>query len=88
MIRNLIPGLQKVDWSDTARQSEYVSSVVSALNGLGENTNYDYVCAVSGSAFMTSFSKEGWDFGQHRQRYASDSRQHNKLFQRMSDFRL
>ena len=65
MKRNLIPGLQKVDWSDTARQSEYVNSIVSALNGLGENTNYDYVCAVSGSAFMTSFSKEGWDFGNH-----------------------
>ena len=65
MTRNLIPGLQKVDWSDTRRQSEYVNSVVSALNGLGENTNYDYVCAVSGSAFMASFSKEGWDFGNH-----------------------
>jgi len=65
MTRNLIPGLQKVDWSDTARQSEYVNSVVSALNKLGENTDYDYVCAVSGSAFMTAFSKEGWDFGNH-----------------------
>lgn len=62
MTRNLIPGLQKVDWSDTARQSEYINSVVSALNGLGENTNYDYVCAVSGGAFVTSFSTEGWDF--------------------------
>ena len=66
MTRNLIPGLQKVDWSDTARQSEYVNSVVSALNGLGEKTNYDYVCAVSGSAFAASFSKEGWDFGNQR----------------------
>ena len=65
MTRNLIPGLQKVDWSDTSRQSEYVNSVVSALNGLGEETNYDYLCAVSGCAFMTSFSKEGWDFGNH-----------------------
>ena len=36
MKRNLIPDLQKVDWSDTSRQSEYVNSVVSALNGLGE----------------------------------------------------
>ena len=65
MTRNLIPGLQKVDWSDTSRQSEFVNSVVSVLNGLGENTNYDYVCAVSGSAFMTAFSKKGWDFGNH-----------------------
>ena len=64
MKRNLIPGLQKVDWSDTARQSEYINSVVSALNGLGENTDYDYVCAVSGSAFAASFSisTDGWDF--------------------------
>ncbi|MCL2722460.1 MAG: AraC family transcriptional regulator, partial [Treponema sp.] len=66
MKRNLIPGLQKVDWSDTQRQSEFVNCVVSLLNGLGENTNYDYVCAVSGSAFMTSFSKEDWDFGNQR----------------------
>ena len=65
MTRNLIPGLQKVDWSDAARQSEYVNSVVSALNGLGENTNYDYVCALSGSAFRTSFSAQGWNFGNY-----------------------
>ncbi|MCL2605533.1 MAG: AraC family transcriptional regulator [Defluviitaleaceae bacterium] len=66
MTRNLIPGLRRVDWSDTQRQSEYVNSVVSALNGLGESTDYDYVCAVSGAAFSASFSKEGWDFGNQR----------------------
>ncbi len=66
MVRNFIPNLEKVDWSDQKRQSEYVGSVVSALNGLGEKTNYDYVCAVSGAAFMTSFSKTGWDFGNQR----------------------
>ena len=66
MTRNLIPGLQKVDWSDTRRQSEYVNSVVSALNGLGEKLDYDTVCAVSGYAFAASFSKEGWDFGNQR----------------------
>ena len=68
MTRNLIPGLQKVDWSDTQRQSEFVNSVVSALNGLGERLNYDYVCAVSGSAFRTSFSMpsvEKWNFGNY-----------------------
>ena len=63
--RNVIPGLRKVDWSDVTRQSEYVSSVVSALNGLGENVDYDYICAVSGSAFRTSFSEEGWNFGNY-----------------------
>ena len=70
MTRNLIPGLQKVDWSDTSRQSEYVNSAVSVLNGLGENTDYDYVCAVSGSAFRTSFSAEGWNFGNYHASYA------------------
>jgi AraC-like DNA-binding protein len=81
MTRNLIPGLQKVDWSDTARQSEYVNSVVSALNGLGENTNYDYVCPVSGSAFMASFSKEGWDFNNRKGRYVPIILEHTfKMF--------
>lgn len=65
MKRNVIPNLQKVDWSDTSRQSEYVGSVVSALNGLGANLDYDYVCAVSGSAFRTSFSVEGWNPGNY-----------------------
>jgi len=65
MTRNLIPGLQKVDWSDTKRQSEYVNSVVSALNALGEKLSYDYVCAVSGSAMRTSFSTEGWNHGNY-----------------------
>jgi len=65
MTRNLIPGMQKVDWSDTKRQNEFVNSVVSALNALGENLNYDYVCAVSGSALRTSFSMEGWNHGNY-----------------------
>jgi hypothetical protein len=65
MKRNLIPDLLKVDWSDVQRQNEYVNSVVSALNALGENVDYDYVCAVSGSAFRTSFSVDGWNFGNY-----------------------
>ena len=68
MTRNLIPGLQKVDWSDTSRQNEYVNSVVSALNALGEHLTYDYVCAVSGSAFRTSFSMPSsqlWNHGNY-----------------------
>lgn len=63
--RNVILGLRKVDWSDVARQNEFVSSVVSALNALGEKLDYDYVCAVSGSAFRTSFSVEGWNHGNY-----------------------
>ncbi len=65
MKRNVILGLRKVDWSDTSRQSEYVGSVVSALNGIGDKLDYDYVCAVSGSAFRTSFSVEGWNHGNY-----------------------
>jgi hypothetical protein len=63
--RNVILGLRKVDWSDVARQNEFVNSVVSALNALGEELNYDYVCAVSGSAFRTSFSVDGWNHGNY-----------------------
>ena len=81
MTRNLIPGLQKVDWSDPKRQSEYVNSVVSVLNGLGENTDYDYVCAVSGSAFRTSFSASGWNFGNYHAKYTPNIFAHTfKMF--------
>ena len=65
MTRNVIPNLPKVDWSDTQRQNEFVNSVVSALSGLGEKLDYDYVCAVSGSAFRTSFSRSGWNHGNY-----------------------
>lgn len=68
----MIPNLRKVDWSDVTRQSEYVWSVVSALDGLGESLGYDYVCAVSGSAFRTSFSVEGWNHGNYHVAYAPD----------------
>lgn len=66
--RNLIPDLLKVDWSDKQRQNEFVNSVVSALNALGERLDYDYVCAVSGSAFRTSFSMPSvgkWNHGNY-----------------------
>lgn len=68
MTRNIIPNLMTVDWSDTYRQNEFVNSVVSALNALGENLTYDYVCAVSGSAFRTSFSMPSlmdWNHGNY-----------------------
>jgi len=67
-MRNVIPGLQKVDWSDAQRQNEFVNSVVSALNALGEKLDYDYVCAVSGSAFRTSFGmspSRQWNHGNY-----------------------
>ena len=68
MAKNFIPGLLKVDWTDTQRQSEFVNSVVSALNSLGEKLDYDYVCAISGSAFRTSFSMPSalkWNHGNY-----------------------
>ena len=36
MTRNLIPGLLGVDWTDAQRQSEFVNSVVSAPNAMGD----------------------------------------------------
>lgn len=71
--RNIIPNLLRVDWSDVQRQNEFVNSVVSAFNGLGEKIDYDYVCAVSGSAFRTSFSMpsvQKWNFGNYFACYA------------------
>lgn len=68
MTRNLIPGLLQVDWLDTQRQNEFVLSVVSVMNALGEKLDYDYVCAVSGSAFRTSFSMPSackWNHGNY-----------------------
>lgn len=68
MKRNLIPDMLRVDWSDTQRQNEFVNSVVSALSALGEKIDYDYVCAVSGSAFRTSFSMPSvkeWNLGNY-----------------------
>lgn len=68
MAKNFIPDLLKVDWSDLQRQNEFVNSVVSALNSMGENLDYDYVCAVSGSAFRTSFSMPSaakWNHGNY-----------------------
>lgn len=68
MSKNYIPDLLKVDWSDTQRQNEFVNSVVSVLRVLGEKVDYDYVCAVSGSAFRTSFSMPSichWNHGNY-----------------------
>ena len=68
MTRNLIPGLLSVDWSDPQRQNEFVNSIVSALNALGERLDYDTVCAISGSAFRTSFSMpsvQQWNHGNY-----------------------
>jgi hypothetical protein len=63
--RKVITGLSKVDWSNGEQQNEFVNSVISALGGLGEKPDYCYVCAVSGSAFRTSFSHECFNHGNY-----------------------
>ncbi|XMB85828.1 hypothetical protein RJG79_10525 [Mycoplasmatota bacterium WC44] len=68
MKRNVILNLMKVDWSDIQKQNEFVKSVVSALNSQGEKLDYDYVCAISGCAFRTSFSmlsSAKWNHGNY-----------------------
>lgn len=65
MAKNFISNLSKVDWSDGNRQNEFVWSVISALGAFGEKPDYDYVCAVSGCAFRTSFSYTGWNHGNY-----------------------
>lgn len=55
-IPTLITGLRPIDWSDVKKQSEYVWSVISALEKLGESINYDYVVCVSASAFRASIT--------------------------------
>jgi hypothetical protein len=49
--RNLILGLRKVDWSDVARQNEYLHCVISAMEHLGTKYDYDHLACVSGCAF-------------------------------------
>lgn len=46
--RNMILGLRKVDWSDLARQNEYLNCVISAVGKLGKTYNYDYLACISG----------------------------------------
>lgn len=68
MKRNIIPNLMRVDWSNDQQQNEFVNCVVSALNSQGEKLDYKYVCAVSGSAFRTSFSMPSeikWNHGNY-----------------------
>ncbi|UVI33148.1 hypothetical protein [Paenibacillus spongiae] len=64
-IRTVIPGLQPVNWSDPARQSEYGWSVVSALHQLGETISYEDVICLSGSAFRASITSSGFNPGDY-----------------------
>lgn len=49
--RNVILGLRRVDWSDPARQNEYLKCVLSAMEHLGTACDYDSLACLSGCAF-------------------------------------
>ena len=76
MKRNVVLGLSKVDWSDGQRQNEFVNSVISALGAFGEKLDYDYVTAISASAFRTSFSTQGFNHGNYHVINAPDIIEH------------
>lgn len=59
-----IEGVRKISW-DTGEMSEFASSVVSALNSLGEQIPYTFVMGVSGSAFRATINPGEWDFGNY-----------------------
>jgi hypothetical protein len=49
--RNVIPGLRKVDWSDVARQNEFLNCVISVMAKFGKTYQYDDLACISGCAF-------------------------------------
>jgi len=49
--RNVILGLRKVDWSDVERQNEFLNCVISAMEKLGKEYDYDYLACISGCSF-------------------------------------
>lgn len=57
--RNVIPGLRKVDWSDVARQNEFVNCVISAMGHLGKEYDYGYLACISGCAFRACSPTQG-----------------------------
>ena len=65
MKRNVIMGLRKVDWSDPQRQNEFLNCVISVMEPRGCKPAYDHLCTISGCAFRTSFSTEGWNHGNY-----------------------
>lgn len=61
--RNVIPGLRKVDWSDTARQNEFLNCVISAMGHLGKKVSYDDLACISGCSFRACGSHQGLNPG-------------------------
>ncbi|MHB9026987.1 MAG: hypothetical protein ACYC7E_22860 [Armatimonadota bacterium] len=49
--RTVIPGLRTVDWSDAARQNEFLNSAISAMESFGKQYDYDDLACISGCAF-------------------------------------
>ena len=59
MEKNFIMGLRKINIFAPPRNNEYIQCVISALGALGEDLDYDYVTAISGSSFRTTYSPFG-----------------------------
>ncbi|MHB0937722.1 MAG: hypothetical protein ACYDCO_04880 [Armatimonadota bacterium] len=64
--RNVIPGLRTVDWSDEARQNEFLNCVISAVERLGETCTYDDLACISGCAFRGCATREGINPGTYQ----------------------
>ena len=56
--RSVILGLRKVDWSDEARQNEFLNCVISAMGHLGKKVSYDDLTCISGCAFRACSPKQ------------------------------
>jgi hypothetical protein len=59
-----IEDVRKVSW-DTGEMCEFASSLVSAMNSLGENILYYYVMGTSGVAFRFTLNPGEWDFSNY-----------------------
>jgi hypothetical protein len=59
-----IKDVRKVSW-DTGEMCEFASSLVSAMNSLGEDIPYYYVMGMSGVAFRFTLNPGEWDFSNY-----------------------
>ena len=62
MEKNRIEGMEKVWNGDPCEFANCVRVVSLALE---EKFDYNYICAVSGAAFRSSFAKEKWNHGSY-----------------------
>lgn len=60
-----IEGVRKVSW-DTGEMCEFASTLVSALESLGEHIPYHYILGTSGVSFRFTLNPGAWDFTNYR----------------------